>query len=691
MPAESPATGTQNGRQPSGPRCAALVGPYLSGKTTLLESLLLVTGAVQRRGTAKEGNTVGDASPEARQRKMSVQVSAATTEFLGDSWTFLDCPGSIEFGQETMNALMVADTAVVVIEPVVERAMTVAPLLHFLDQHEIPHLIFVNKMDHTESRVRDVLEALQGLSARPLVLRQVPIRKGEAIDGYVDVVSERAYRYKPGQASDLVPLPDDMQPREKEVRQGLLEKLADFDDKLLEQLLEDVAPSKEEIYRHLSANLATDKIVPVLLGAAEKDHGVRRLLKALRHEVPGAAATARRLGVKPGSTPLVRVFKTLHQPHAGKLSFARVMRGAIKDNATLGPDRIGGIFRMKGNDQAKLTEAALGEVVALGRMEHAKTGQALTQAGDAGGEGGAFAAVLTPVYSLAINAEKRADEVKLSGSLAKLVEEDPSLAVEHNPDTHEHLILGQGDIHLQVAVERLKSKFSLPVVTKRPQVPYKETIRKGIKHHARYKRQTGGHGQFADIHIEIKPLSRGAGFKFTETIVGGSVPKNFIPSVEIGVTDYLGKGPLGFPVVDFCVNLSDGQYHDVDSSDMAFRTCAGQGMREAMPKCTPVLLEPIMHVEIAVPNSYTAKVQRLVTGRRGQVMGYDAKPGWNGWDVVTAQMPQSELHDLIVELRSLTLGVGTFTTRFDHLQELTGRLADQIVQARNAQAASAAQ
>ncbi|MCC7045814.1 MAG: elongation factor G [Alphaproteobacteria bacterium] len=676
--------GTPNGRHPAGPRCAAIVGPYLSGKTTLLESLLLVTGAIQRRGTAKEGNLVGDGSAEARARKMSVQVTPASSSFLGEGWTFLDCPGSIEFWQETMNALMVADAAVVVVEPVVDRAMTVAPLLHFLDANAIPHMIFVNKMDETETRVREFMDALQGVSERPLVLRQVPIRRGEAIEGYVDVVSERAYRYKPGQESDLIPLPDEMQSREKEVRPGLLEKLADFDDKLLEQLLEDVVPPKEEIYRHLSSNLAEDRIVPVFLGAAERDHGVRRLLKALRHEVPDIAATAARLGVKPGDGPLLRVFKTLHQPHAGKLSFARLLRGKVKDNATLGQDRIGGIYRMIGEQQIKLGEAAAGEVVALGRMEHARTGQALGTAGDASGESGAFASVLTPVYSLAIVAEKRADEVKLSGSLAKLVEEDPSLGVELQHDTHEHLLLGQGDIHLQVAVDRLKSKFNLPVATTRPQVPYKETIRSGTKHHARYKRQTGGHGQFADIHVEIKPLPRGSGFKFTESVVGGSVPRNFIPSVEIGVQDYLKRGPLGFHVVDFAVDLQDGQYHDVDSSDMAFRTCAGMAMREAMPKCSPVLLEPIFQVEIAVPNAYTARVQRLVTGRRGQVLGFDAKAGWPGWDLVSANMPQSELHDLIVELRSLTLGVGTFTSRFDHLQELVGRLADQIVQARTA-------
>ncbi len=680
--------GTPNGRHPTGPRCAAIVGPYLSGKTTLMESLLLATGAIQRRGTAKEGNTVGDASPEARQRKMSVQVTPATTTYLDETWTFLDCPGSIEFGQETMNALMVADAAIVVVEPVVDRAMTVAPLLHFLDEHEIPHLIFVNKMDTTDVRARDVLDALQGVSERPLVLRQVPIRKGQVTDGYVDVVSERAYRYKLGQASDLIPLPNDMQSREKEARLGLLEKLADFDDKLLEQLLEDVVPPKEEIYRHLANSLAHDKIVPVFLGAAERDHGVRRLLKALRHEVPEVADTAARLGVVPEDKALVRIFKTLHQPHAGKLSFARVMRGKVKDNATLGQDRIAGIYRMLGEAQTKQAEAQAGDVVALGRMEHARTGQALSPDGVADPDPVGFAVPLTPVYSVAIVAEKRADEVKLSGSLNKLVEEDPSLHVEMNPDTHEHLLMGQGDIHLQVAVDRLKSKYNLPVATARPQVPYKETIKSGTKQHTRYKRQTGGHGQFADIHIEIKPLARGSGFRFTESIVGGSVPKNFIPSVEIGVTDYLKRGPLGFPVVDIAVDLQDGQYHDVDSSDMAFRTCAGMAMREAMPKCSPVLLEPVFHVEIAVPNAHTARVQRLITGRRGQVLGFDAKTGWSGWDVVSAQMPQAELHDLIVELRSLTLGVGTYTGRFDHLQELQGRLADQVVQARSTVAAA---
>src|SRR4051812_6503852 len=278
-------------KSPSAPRCVALVGPYLAGKTTLLESILAATEAIPRKGTIKDGNTVGDSSPAARSRQMSIELNIASTTFMGERWTFLDCPGSIELAHEARTALMVADAAVVVCEPTVERAMTLAPLLKYLDDKQIPHFLFLNKIDNVEIRIRDALAALQSVSARPLVLRQVPIREGDAVTGYVDLISERAYHYNPGRASDLIPMPQSLAERQKEARQGLLEKLADFDDKLLEQLLEDTVPLKEDIYSHLARNLATDRIVPVLLGAAESDAGVRRLLKCLRHDVPEPTAT----------------------------------------------------------------------------------------------------------------------------------------------------------------------------------------------------------------------------------------------------------------------------------------------------------------------------------------------------------------------------------------------------------------
>ncbi|HEV8025789.1 MAG TPA: elongation factor G [Stellaceae bacterium] len=672
--------------RPAGPRCAALVGPYLSGKTTLLEALLFASGTTHRRGSAREGNTVGDHSAEARARQMSTELNVAAAKYLGDPWTFLDCPGSVELAWEAQGALLAADVAVVVAEPETERVLTMSPLFKFLDDHQIPHMVFINKMDTATARVSEVLAALQSVSQKPLVLRQVPLPDAEGkATGYVDLVSERAYRYKPGQASDLVKLPDEALNEERVTRAGLVEKLADFDDKLLEQLLEDLQPSKEEIYRHLTQDLRRDLIVPVFLGSALQDHGVRRLLKALRHETPAATETAARLGLPAGTRDTVaQVIKTYHAPHSGKLSLARVWSGQVTDGMTLGGVRVAGALRLTGAQQEKLGTAAPGDVVALARMESVATGTVLST-------GSApklpSPAIPKPVYGLAIAAEKRADDVKLTGAVAKLVEEDPTLHLEQNAELQEMILWGQGDIHLQIAIDRLRNKYNLQVVPRKPHLPYKETIRRGTAQHARFKRQSGGHGQFADIQIEVKPLPRGGGHSFIDSVVGGAIPRNYIPAVEEGVRDYLKHGPLGFPVVDVSVNLISGQYHAVDSSDQAFKTAARMAMTEAMQKCEPVLLEPIHFVAISVPSAFTSRVQRLISGRRGQILGYDAKPGWDGWDVVTANLPQSELHDLIVELRSVTLGVGTYTDRFDHLQELTGKLAERAMAGRSEAAA----
>ncbi|MBM3486365.1 MAG: elongation factor G [Alphaproteobacteria bacterium] len=672
-----------------GPRCAALVGPYLSGKTTLLESILSITGATTRKGTMKDGNTVGDASVESRARKMSVELNVGTTEYLGDKWTFIDCPGSIELIQETVNALAVVDCAVVVYEPSTERALTLAPLLKYLDDREIPYVLFVNKMDVAAQSVRDVLESIQAISSRPLVLRQVPIRDGDKLTGYVDLVSERAYRYKQGQASDLISIPESITGEEREARQKLLESLADFDDQLLEKLLEEAVPPPAEIYEQLSKDLAQGLIIPVMFGAAEHDNGVRRLLKLLRHEVPPASVTAERHGIAATGEPLVQVFKTFHASHTGKLSVARVWRGPIADGATLGDKRIGALLSMLGGQVKKLAKTVAGDIVALGRMDEVKTGAILTASGKPPADVSSWPAPLTPVFTLAIVPENRADEVKLTGALQRLGEEDPSVSYLQSAETRELLLRGQGEIHLQIALDKLRNRYNVSAKAARPSVPYKETIRKPVSQHGRFKRQTGGHGMFGDVHIDIKPVPRGGGFQFNEKVVGGSVPRNFIPAVEAGVREFLDAGPLGFPVVDVAVTLTDGQYHTVDSNEMSFKLAARVAMSEGMPKCEPVLLEPIVKVEIDVPNDFTNKVHSLISTRRGQILGYVPREGWSGWDTVQAHMPQSEIHDLIVELRSLTQGVGTFHATFDHLQELTGRLADQVIQSQKEKAAVA--
>ena len=661
----------------SGPRNVALVGPYLSGKTTLLESILFATGAITRKGAVAEGNTVGDGSPEARQREMGVEVNVASTTYLGDRLTFLDCPGSIEFLQEVYNVVVGVDAAVVVCEAHPEKALTLAPLLKVLEDNDIPRFIFVNKIDKATGRVQDMLDALQSVSARPLVLRQVPIRDGENVSGYVELASERAYLYRPGAASEVIELPQSMTEIEAEARYQMLEKLADFDDELMEQLLEDIEPARDDVFGQLARDLREGNIVPVLLGAGELEHGVRRLLKALRHEVPGAELAAERIGADAGGEPLAQVLKTYHTQHGGKLSVVRVWRGTIKDGASLNGERVAGIHRLMGHQTEKIAEAQAGDVVGLGRLDGARTGDTLS-AGKAEDEL-PRAETLSPVFHLAVAAQDRADEVKLSGAIAKVVEEDPSLSLDQNQDTQEMLLWGQGDIHLKVAFDRLKNKYGLVVETRAPKVAYKEAIRKPISKRGRHRRQTGGHGQYGDVVLDIKPLSRGSGFRFTDKISGGVVPKQYISSVEAGVREYLSHGPLGFPVVDISVTLVDGSYHSVDSSDLAFKTAGRIAMSEALPQCNPVLLEPIFEVAISVPSEYTPKINSVITARRGQILGFDARSGWPGWDTVSAQMPQAEIHDLIVELRSLTLGVGTYTWRYDHLQELTGRLADQVL------------
>lgn len=663
-------------------RCAALVGPYLSGKTSLLESLLSAAGATTRKGSVRDGNAVGDSSPEAKARQMSVEVNVASFEFLGERWSVLDCPGSVELACETQSALMVADVAVIVAEAAPEKAVLLAPLFKFLDDNRIPHLLFINKVDSLgDLRVRDVVQAYQAVSARKLVLREVPIREGGKITGFVDLVSERAWHFNPHKPSNLVQIPDSLKEREHEARQEMLEAVADYDDALLEKLLEDVAPDTQEIYDRLASELADDLIVPVFFGSAENDNGIRRLLKALRHEGPDVATSAERAGIPADATVAAQVFKTLNGSHAGKISLARVWRGTVNDGMTLGGERVSGVFRMMGHSQEKLSQAAAGEVVALGRLDKAATGDLLTDKGNAG-RSALWPELPPPVFGLALHAQNRNDEVKLTAAIQKLVEEDPSLKLDQSTDTGELVLWGQGDIHLQIAMDRLRNKFNVSVKGVPPQVPYRESIRKGTAHHARFKRQTGGHGQFADIHVEVKPLPRGTGFQFEDGVVGGVVPRQFIPAVETGVRDYAVRGPLGFPVVDFAVKLTGGQFHAVDSSEMAFKTVARQAMTEALPACEPVLLEPILTVSIAVPSDFTSKVQRLVSGRRGQILGYDARPGWQGWDEVKAYLPQAEMHDLIVELRSLSLGVGTFTWSFERLQELTGKAADKAVEIR---------
>ena len=675
----------QDVRSPRGPRCIALVGPFQSGKTTLLEAILARTGAIPRAGSVDAGTSVGDASAEARHHKMSVALTAATTSFMGESYTFIDCPGSVEFANDMRAALPAIDAAVVVCEADEKKLPQLQIILRELEELKIPRFLFLNKIDRASKRIRETLAMLQPASRVPLVLRQIPIWNGDLIEGFVDLALERAFVYREHKASEVIALDGGNLEREKEARFSMLEKLADHDDALMEQLLEDIQPPRDAVFDDLARELREGLICPVLLGSAYRENGVLRLLKALRHEVPGVAETAKRLGVPSTKEALGYVFKTVHLQHGGKLSLTRLLSGHLDDGATLqsssgGAGRVSGILAANGAHDTKRAHAEAGDIIALGKLDAIKTGDTVSN-GKTAPQSLIGIEPTPPVLAISIAAADRKDDVKLGQALLRLNEEDASLNMVQNARTHDTVLWGQGEMHLRVAQERLRDRFGVNVKSHPPAVGYQETIRKPITQRGRHKKQSGGHGQFGDVVLDIKPLARGEGFKFSEKVVGGAVPRNYIPAVEEGVNDGLARGPLGFPVVDLQVTLTDGSYHSVDSSDLAFRTAARIGMSEGLPQCQPVLLEPIHVVEIVCPTDATAKINAILSSRRGQILSFDTREGWSGWDCVRAMMPEAEIGELIVELRSATAGSGSFTRQFDHMAEVTGRAADQIIAA----------
>jgi elongation factor G len=662
----------------AGTRTIALVGPGGAGKTSLAEALLFAAGAIGRQGSVADGSSVGDASPEARARGGSTELNLVHLDYMDDRYALIDAPGSVGFAADGALAMAAADLALVVVDPDPARALLAEPTLRRLEELGIPHMIFVNKIDQARGSIQALLEALQPMSKSPLIARWIPIRDGEKISGFVDIALERAYYYRPGQPSEQKDIPADLADREALERSHMLEQLADHDDILLEQLLMDEVPDRETVFEDLAKETGQSQIVPVLFGSAQNGFGVRRLMKALRHEAPGPEAAAERLGAKGGCA---FVFKVSHGGAMGRLSYARIFGGALKEGQELKSSggesvRIGTLFAVQGEKTAKLSEAKSGDVVAIAKLEGVHAGEWL-----AGGASPPTPEIAHPVrnYALAIATKDRKDDVRLSTALHKLTEEDRALLWEQDETMHETRLRGVNDEHLKVTLERLKRRYGVPVDSRQPSVGYKESIRKTVTQRGRHKKQSGGHGQFGDCVIEVKPLARGGGFAFNDKITGGVIPKQWIPAVEAGVRDALAKGPLGFPVVDVSVTLIDGSYHSVDSSEIAFRTAGRIGMAEALAAAAPHLLEPVQKVTITVPSNATSKATSAVASRRGQMLGMGPREGWSRWDLVEALIPEAEMQGFDAELRSLSQGLATYEAQFDHLAELNGTLADKVV------------
>lgn len=658
-----------------GVRAVALVGPAGAGKTSLAEAMLFASGAITRLGSVEAGTTVGDSSPEARARRGSTEINLTRFEYLGDKFAIIDTPGAVGFAADGYSALGSADMAIVVVDPEPERAALAEPILRRLDGLQIPHAVFVNKIDAARGRIHDLLEAMQPMSGAPLVARQIPIREGEKITGFVDIALERAHRYVPGKESERIDIPAYLAEREASERFHMLETLADHDDELLETLLMDEQPSLDRVLKDLTDEARAGWVVPVMFGSALNGFGVHRLLKMLRHEAPAVELAAQRLGTNGKG---VHVFKVANGGAVGRLALARVLGNGLIEGADLTEEiRAGALFALQGDKTNKLSAAEAGDIVAIAKADAAQAGMIFGRSGDNGSE--QLIDLPPRNATIALRAKNRQDDVKLSTALHKLVEEDPALEWAQDDSSHETLLRGINDEHLNVTLQRLKRRYGVDVETHAPKIAYRESIRKSVTQRGRHKKQSGGHGQYGDVVIEVRPLPRGSGFVFEEKISGGVVPKQWIPAVEAGVRDAMEKGPLGFPVVDVAVTLVDGSYHSVDSSELAFRLAGKLAMSEALEQCQPYLLEPVVHVAITSPPGTASKMGSVVSSRRGQILNLGAHPDWQRWDMVEAHLPMANLNGLDAELRSLSQGLATFTAEFDHLSELSGKLADDVV------------
>jgi elongation factor G len=675
-------------------RNLAVVGHNDTGKTTLVSQLLFNAGATTRLGSINEGSTVTDFDQDEIDRKHSISTAVAWAEWKGQKLNLIDTPGFGIFIMEAKSAMRVADSAAVVVSAVTGVEVSTEKVWKFAEEFELPRLIVVNKMDRERASFTRALDSLQKKFGKNVTPIHIPIGEEKDFVGAIDLVSMKAYKYAADGSGkyEVGDIPADLKDQADEWHEKLVEKVAEGDDKLMEKFFEQGSLSREELLDGLRREIAAHEIFPVVCVSASHNIGGHAILDAIVEMFPAADARGKILGKGADGTeisfdcndnafPSALIFKTTSDPFSGQVSLFRIFSGTFKSdtaykNTTKDHDeRLGKLQAVQGKTMTHAPELHAGDIGAVAKLKDSHTGDTLATK--------EHPIVIPHIkypensISFAIEPKTKGDEDKLSTAITRIMEEDPSIRFGREEQTKEFLISGQGQLHVEIVISKLKRKYGVEVILHPPKVPYRETITRSADAHGRHKKQSGGHGQFADCKVTIEPLPRGQDFEFVDEIFGGSIPRQYIPAVEKGMQEARVKGYLaGFPVVDFRIRLKDGQYHDVDSSEMAFKIAASLAFQEGMSKAGATLLEPIMHVDLYAPGEYMGDLMGDLTSRRGKVEGMDAE---DDSQVIRAQVPLSEMLTYGSTLRSITQGRGSFHMEYSHYEEVPRHLQDKII------------
>jgi elongation factor G len=671
-------------------RNVVLLGHGGSGKTSLADALLFDTGVVNRLGRVEEGTSVSDWDDEERRRKMSISAALIPCEFEGYKLNVIDTPGYMDFVGEVVSGIHVTDGAVVVLDSVGGVEVGTEQVWHYAEERKLPRLAFVNKIERENADYGRIVAQISAKFDVVAVPIQLPIGSQAEFKGVVDLLTQKAYL---GDKATEGPIPDDMADAVEEARMVLTEAAAEGEDALMEKYFEEETLSDAEIMRGLKARIAQCKVVPVLCGSAAMNIGIQVLMRSIIQLLPSPVeagpypavnpATGARVQLQadPAAALAVQVFKTVADPYVGKLSYFRVYSGTlesdsrVRNSRTNSEERIGQLYFMRGKEQMPIARIAAGDMGAVAKLSEAETGDTLC---DQGSPLLLKPAVYpNPLYSVAVSPKTKADAAKISPTLTRLNEQDPTLSWRQDPSTRETILSGMGDTHINVAIRRMEETFSLSLETAIPRVPYLETITRPASAQYRHKKQTGGAGQFAEVHMRVEPMERGSGFEFAWEVVGMNVSKTFGPSIEKGIKAVLEQGVIaGYPVVDVLAAVYDGKEHPVDSKDIAFQIAGREAFKQCFKGAGPVLLEPIYKYTITVPEEYMGDVLSDLNTRRAQVLGMDQA---GGNSIVTALVPLAEMQRYVSDLRSITQGRGVFTLEFTDYQQVPAHLAEQIV------------